>query len=53
MTAVHADGRTYCSNAILEGRFCLRACVVNFRTEADDVERLLEVSEERGRALLG
>ncbi len=53
MTAIQADGRAYCSNAVLGGRFCLRACVVNFRTEAEDLERLLQVTEERGRASLG
>ena len=34
MTAIHADGRVYCSNAVIDGRFGLRACIVNFRTEA-------------------
>jgi glutamate/tyrosine decarboxylase-like PLP-dependent enzyme len=48
MTAIHADGRVYCSNAVVGGRFGLRACIVNFRTEADDVERLLGVAAELG-----
>ncbi len=51
MTAIHADGRVYCSNAVIDGRFGLRACIVNFRTEAEDVERLLDVAEELGRAV--
>ena len=46
MTAIHADGRVYCSNAVIDGRFGLRACVMNFRTEAADVERLLAVAAE-------
>ena len=50
MTAIMADGRVYCSNAVIDGRFGLRACIVNFRTEADDVERLLAVAAELGRA---
>jgi aromatic-L-amino-acid/L-tryptophan decarboxylase len=48
MTAIHADGRVYCSNAVIDGRFGLRACIVNFRTEAPDVERLLGVAAELG-----
>ena len=48
MTAIHADGRAYCSNAVIGGRFGLRACIVNFRTEAEDVERLLDVATELG-----
>jgi len=49
MTAIHADGRVYCSNAVIDGRFGLRACIVNFRTEAEDVERLLAVAAELGQ----
>ena len=48
MTAIQADGRVYCSNAVIDGRFGLRACIVNFRTEAEDVERLLAVAAELG-----
>jgi glutamate/tyrosine decarboxylase-like PLP-dependent enzyme len=48
MTAIMADGRVYCSNAVIDGRFGLRACIVNFRTEAGDVERLLAVAAELG-----
>jgi aromatic-L-amino-acid decarboxylase len=51
MTALQADGRVYCSNAVLNGRFCLRACIVNFRTEAEHLELLLEVAAEHGERL--
>ena len=52
MMAIMADGRVYCSNAVIDGRFGLRACIVNFRTEAEDVERLLAVAAELGRRLI-
>jgi aromatic-L-amino-acid decarboxylase len=52
MSAVMGDGRVYCSNAVLNGRFCLRACIVNFRTEAEQVELLLEVAAEHGARLV-
>jgi glutamate/tyrosine decarboxylase-like PLP-dependent enzyme len=42
MVEVQRDGDSYVSNAILDGRFALRACAVNFRTETSDMERLLE-----------
>jgi glutamate/tyrosine decarboxylase-like PLP-dependent enzyme len=48
LTAIQLDGRSYCSNAVLRERFWLRACIVNFRTEAADVERLLDVAAELG-----
>jgi glutamate/tyrosine decarboxylase-like PLP-dependent enzyme len=34
-------GRVYLSNATLRGRFCLRACIVNHRTTADDVDSVI------------
>ena len=48
LTDAQLDGRVFYSNAVLRGRFCLRTCIVNFRTEATDVERVLEVSAELG-----
>jgi glutamate/tyrosine decarboxylase-like PLP-dependent enzyme len=42
------DGRVYCSNAVLDGRFVLRSCIVNYRTEAEDLDALLEVAAELG-----
>jgi glutamate/tyrosine decarboxylase-like PLP-dependent enzyme len=51
MTQIQLDGRAFCSNAVLDGRFVLRACIVNFRTEADDVDALLDVAAELGARL--
>jgi glutamate/tyrosine decarboxylase-like PLP-dependent enzyme len=51
MTEIQLDGRAYCSNAILQGQFTLRACIVNFRTEADDMDGLLDVAAEIGSRL--
>jgi glutamate/tyrosine decarboxylase-like PLP-dependent enzyme len=51
MTEIQLDGRVYCSNAVLDGRFCLRSCIVNFRTEAEDMDALLEVASELGAKL--
>ncbi len=36
-----ARGRVYLSNALLEGRFCLRACIVNHRTRGADVDAVV------------
>jgi aromatic-L-amino-acid decarboxylase len=51
MTAIQLDGRAYISNAELHGRYVLRACVVNFRTEASDVDATLDVAAELGERL--
>jgi aromatic-L-amino-acid decarboxylase len=41
MVEVQRDGESYLSNAAVNGRFALRACIVNFRTQRADAERLL------------
>lgn len=41
MVEVQRDGESYLSNAVLGGRFALRACIVNFRTRPEDADRLL------------
>ncbi|CAN5718505.1 pyridoxal-dependent decarboxylase [soil metagenome] len=51
MTSIQLGGRAYCSNAVLGGRFCLRSCIVNFRTAADDLDALVEAAAELGAAL--
>jgi glutamate/tyrosine decarboxylase-like PLP-dependent enzyme len=51
MTEIQLDGRVFISNAVLDGRFVLRACIVNFRTEAGDVEAVLDVAAELGAVL--
>jgi glutamate/tyrosine decarboxylase-like PLP-dependent enzyme len=35
-----ARGRIYLSNATLESRFCLRACIVNHRSKDADIDRV-------------
>ena len=37
------------SNAILEGKFVLRACIVNFRTGLTDIEALPEIVIRLGK----
>jgi aromatic-L-amino-acid decarboxylase len=47
-------GNVYLSNATLQSRFCLRACVVNHRTTRSDIDRVvaevLAVAKEVGNA---
>ena len=38
---VIARGRVYLSNATIDGRFALRACFVNHRTNEDDVRAIV------------
>jgi aromatic-L-amino-acid decarboxylase len=40
LTRLQNGGEAYLSNAVVQGRFALRACIVNFRTSAADVHAL-------------
>jgi glutamate/tyrosine decarboxylase-like PLP-dependent enzyme len=51
MIAIRRDGRAFPSNAELRGRYCLRACLVNHRTEAQDIDALLEATVRLGAEL--
>ena len=51
MMELQLQGRTFPSNAVVFGHFWLRACIVNFRTEAEDLEALLDLSQELGARL--
>jgi aromatic-L-amino-acid/L-tryptophan decarboxylase len=46
LQALQRDGRAYLSNATVDGRFALRACITNFRATRADVERVLTVVRE-------
>jgi glutamate/tyrosine decarboxylase-like PLP-dependent enzyme len=45
------DGVVYPSNAVIGGRFAIRACIVNFRTGSADVQALLDATVAAGREL--
>ena len=40
LTRLERGGEAFVSNVVVDGRFYLRACVVNFSTTADDVRAL-------------
>jgi aromatic-L-amino-acid decarboxylase len=46
LQALQRDGRVYLSNATIDRRFALRACITNFRTSRADVERVVTVVRE-------
>lgn len=51
LTQLQSGGETFLSNAVLDERFLLRACIVNFRTSLIDVEALADIVVDRGRRL--
>ena len=51
LDASQRRGEAFVSNAVLGGRYVLRACVVNFHTTRADVEALPEILARHGREL--
>ncbi len=45
------SGEVYLSNAVIDGKFALRACIVNFRTSLDDIEALPRLVVRLGNEL--
>ena len=48
---IKGQGGAYVSNAIVDGRYMLRACIVNFRTTGADIKAVLEIVVRAGREL--
>lgn len=49
LTRLQNSGEAYVSNAVIDGKFTLRACIVNFRTSVEDIEALPEIVLRIGR----
>jgi glutamate/tyrosine decarboxylase-like PLP-dependent enzyme len=50
---LQAGGEVFMSNAIIDGKFLLRACIVNFRTSMEDVLAVPEIVARVGRQVHG
>ena len=49
LARVQRSGEAYLSNAVISGKYALRACVVNFRTSLEDIEALPKIITRIGR----
>jgi glutamate/tyrosine decarboxylase-like PLP-dependent enzyme len=49
LTRMKRTGEAFLSNAVIDGRFLLRGCIVNFRTTLEDIEALPEIAVRHGR----
>lgn len=49
MLRIVSSGEAFVSNAIIDGVFALRMCVVNFRTSETDIDALPEIVIRFGR----
>ena len=46
---LQASGELFVSNAVVSGKYCLRGCVVNFRTSSQDIKEMIKIIVRRGR----
>jgi len=42
-------GEVFLSNAIVQGMYCLRSCIVNFRTSEKDIEEIIGIVVREGK----
>lgn len=46
---LQAGGQLFMSNAIVNSKYCLRSCIVNFRTSKKDIEEIVEIIIDQGK----
>jgi aromatic-L-amino-acid/L-tryptophan decarboxylase len=51
LTELQKGGEIFLSDAIIDGRYCLRACVVNYRTSEKDIYEIIEIIVRDGRRI--
>lgn len=49
---LQAEGEIFVSNAVINEIYCLRACIVNFRTTQDDIYRLIGIVVKTAETIL-
>ena len=45
-------GNVFLSNAVIDGRYCLRCCIVNFRTSKKDVKEVIAIIAKEGKKVM-
>ncbi len=48
---MQSGGEAFVSNAVIRGRYVLRACIVNFNTRASDLHEVARISARMGREI--
>ena len=51
LNKLQADGKIFLSNAVVKGKYCLRGCIVNFRTAKENIAVIIETIVEEGRKM--
>lgn len=48
LNKLQQGGKVFLSNAVIHKKYCLRACIVNFRTSKKDIEEIIEIIVKEG-----
>jgi glutamate/tyrosine decarboxylase-like PLP-dependent enzyme len=51
LNELQTGGEMFLSNAIVNEKYCLRACFVNFRTSKKDIEEIVEIIVREGKKI--
>ena len=49
LNELQQGGEVFLSNAVITDKYCLRACIVNFRTSKKDIHEVIEIIVREGR----
>jgi glutamate/tyrosine decarboxylase-like PLP-dependent enzyme len=49
LNKLQQGGKVFLSNAVVSGKYCLRACIVNFRTDKKDILEVIDIVTKEGR----
>lgn len=51
LNELQKGGKVFLSNAVVDGKYCLRSCIVNFRTAEKDIRETIDIIVAAGQAL--
>jgi len=51
LNELQQGGEVFLSNALVRDKYCLRGCIVNFRTTERDIEEIIQIIVREGRKL--
>jgi aromatic-L-amino-acid/L-tryptophan decarboxylase len=49
LNKLQRGGKVFLSNAVVRDKYCLRGCIVNFRTSENDIEEIVKIIVSEGR----
>jgi len=51
LDSLQEGGEVFLSNAIINKKYALRGCIVNFRTSRKDIEEVIEIVVQQGQKM--